>query len=96
MNEWTSLAAALAGLLLITCLAWPSRETRMRRRRARVAKLIAAYYRNQHCEVAGADRPVTVAELLERAAAEQKTRQERRDYLPDDGGAPTDMLPLVR
>jgi len=75
--EWVVAGALLliAGVLLV-CLAWPTRIDRARRGAARVNKQVAAAYRRERH--ASPDRPVTVAELLERAEREARTRRHRR------------------
>lgn len=65
-------AAALGGVLLVAWLGWRSPGRRMRRHRARAARLSADDYRKERRELSRGERPVTVAELVARAAAEQR------------------------
>jgi hypothetical protein len=72
--EWVAvIAVALAGLVLMICLAWPNSEFRARRRKARIARAVAEAYRKERQNVLGEGKPVTVAELVERTARERRT-----------------------
>ena len=99
--EWLAVVAmVLSGLLLIMRLAWPSSGERARRRQARATKVVAVDYRKERQNSAGAGRPVTVAELVERAAREERaarlSRRQGRDGWPGEADRPTEVLPPVR
>jgi hypothetical protein len=88
-------AAVLVGLSLLTFLAWPSSDRRARRGKARAIKAAAVDYRKERQNPLGDGRPVTVAELVERMAREDRTALNRPQRRFGEDSHPTDMLPRV-
>jgi len=104
-HAWLAvIAVAFAGLLLVMCLVWPNSALRARRRKARVARAVAEAYRKERQNILGEGKPVTVAELVDRMAREDRTarraaqpiRRNGREYGPGEDDRPTEMLPRVK
>lgn len=71
VTTWLAvLAVVLLGLLLNVTLIWTGQSKRQQRRKARVAREVAAAYRKYRASDSDATKVVTVAELVGRIEAE--------------------------
>ena len=98
---WVIGAVFLLGCGLIVLLLWIESSERRQRRKARVARQIAASYRRHRTRELEASQPVTVNEPVQRIEAEglpTRLAQEEDDEAddgPDEDDWPTEVLPRI-